>query len=264
MTASSTSVFPSLDRNVLTLTLNRPARANAFNNEMTRALQAALSEAAHNPEVRCVVIAGAGSVFSAGQDLAEMEHAGSISYRAHLQQTYNPLILQLRRIEKPILAVLKGAVAGASLGIALACDMRIAASETKFSVGFLGVGLAPDSAVSLLLPAVVGLGLASELTFLNTPFDVQQALAWGLVNRVVPLDALDSQAAEWAAQLAQGPLRAIGLAKRAFNRAVLPNLENVLDYEAHLQNIAQHGAEHAEGVRAFLEKRPPRFHPDIA
>ncbi len=226
---------------------------------MAKALQAALKNAARDPQIRCVVLAGAGAVFSAGQDLSEVQSAESDSYREHLQRTYNPIILQIRHLEKPVLAALKGAVAGAALGIALACDIRIAAKNTQFTVGFLKVGLVPDSAVSLLLPAVIGLGKAGELAFMNTPFDAEQALIWGLVNRVVPANDLDVLAFQWASELAQGPVRTMGLTKRAYNKAVLPHLEQVLDYEAHLQAIAQHGGEHREGVQAFLEKRKPRF-----
>lgn len=244
---------------VLTLTLNRPERANAFNMEMTRALQRALRAEALDPDVRCVVIRGSGKYFSAGQDLGEMEQVAGESYYRHLQQTYNPLILQIRRLEKPVLASLRGAVAGAALGIALACDLRIAAEGTRFTVGFLGIGLVPDSGVSLFLPLVVGLGRASELAFTNAPFDAAQALDWGVVNRVVPPDDLDAQTAAWAQQLARGPVNAMGLAKRAFNRALLPNLEDVLEYEGQLQAIAQHNPEHHEGIQAFMQKRPPKF-----
>ncbi len=256
----SSVIIQVFEDGVLQLTLNRPERANAFDHEMNVALQKALRAAERDAAVRCVLLKGAGSVFSAGQDLGEMQHAQSeVSYRKHLQQTYNPLIMQLRTMEKPIVAALQGAVAGAALGIALACDLRIAAEGTLFSVGFLGIGLAPDSGVSLLLPAVVGLGIASELAFTNTPFDAQQALGWNLVNHVVPVETLLAQSMALAIQLARGPQQAIGLTKRAFNRAVLSNLESVLDYEAHIQSIAQHGAEHREGVRAFLEKRSPKF-----
>ncbi|MBC8332410.1 MAG: enoyl-CoA hydratase/isomerase family protein [Anaerolineae bacterium] len=256
----SKTVLREFEDGVLRLTLNRPALANAYNHEMNMALQKALRDAARDAAVRSVLLTGAGAAFSSGQDLGEMKQAqGKISYRQHLQQTYNPLILQLRQIEKPIVAALHGAVAGAALGIALACDLRIAAEGTQFTVGFLGIGLAPDSGVSLLLPAVVGLGIASELTFTNKIFDARQALGWNLVNRVVPAEELPAQSMALARELAQGPQQIIGLTKRAFNQAVFPNLESVLDYEAHIQAIAQHSADHQEGVQAFLEKRKPNF-----
>ena len=243
---------------VLTITLNRP-KANALSLEMANELQAALKEAARDHQARCVLLTGEGEVFSAGQDIYEMLQAQEESYRFHLQNTYNPLIVQIRRLEKPVLAAVNGTVAGAALGIALACDLRIASQTARFVVGFLGLGLAPDSAVSLFLPALIGLGRATEFTFSNEPINADQALTWGLVNRVVPPDKLHEQAIAWAATLAKGPARAMGLAKRAFNKAVYPHLELVLDYEAHLQEVAKQGKEHQEGVQAFLEKRPPNY-----
>jgi 2-(1,2-epoxy-1,2-dihydrophenyl)acetyl-CoA isomerase len=228
---------------------------------MSLALQTALSDAANDPEVRCVVLTGSGDFFSAGQDLREFHQAENPSYREHVEETYNPLILQLRRIEKPVLASIRGAVAGAALGIALACDLRIVAEGTRFTVGFLGVGLVPDSAVSLLLPAMIGLSRATELAFSNAPFDAEQAMAWGIANRVVPANDLELETAKWAAQLAQGPIRVMGISKATFNRAILHNLEDVLSFEAKTQSIAQGGYEHQEGVQAFLEKRSPVFNP---
>jgi len=256
---SSDLVLSQLTNNVLTIKLNRPRQANAFIKGMSIALQSVLTDSAEDPEVRCIVLTGVGDFFSAGQDLNEFHNADHISYQEHIGATYNPLVLQLRRIEKPVLASIRGAAAGAALGIALACDLRIVAEGTLFSVGFLGIGLVPDSAVSLLLPAMIGLGRASEFAFSNAPFDAQQALAWGVANRVVPGNELESETARWGLQLAGGPVNTIGLAKRTFNRAVLPNLEDVLSFEARTQAVAQHGFEHQEGVQAFLEKRPPNF-----
>ena len=251
-------VLTELNGGVLTITLNRP-KVNAFNFEMIEAAQAAFKQAERDPLVRCVLLTGRGSVFSAGQDVVEFRQAENLSYRYHLQRTYNPLVVQIRRLEKPVLAAINGAASGAALGLALACDLRLAADTARFVVGFLGIGLVPDSAVSLLLPALIGLGRASEYAFSNAPISAEQALQMGLVNRVAPAAELEAQAAMFAAGLAAGPVGAMGLAKRAFNKAVLPNLEAVLDYEAHLQEIAGHRPEHKEGVSAFLEKRPPQF-----
>lgn len=251
-------VLTQLDAGVFSITLNRP-KANAFNAEMIAATQEAFRQAAREPRARCVLLTGSGTVFSAGQDVREVKEAEDQSFRHHLLHTYNPLVLQIRRLEKPVLAAVNGAVAGAGLGIALACDLRIAAQSARFVVGFQGIGLAPDSAVSLLLPALIGLGRAIEFTFTNQPINSEQALAWGLVNRVVTDEELPGAALAWAQQLASGPVGAYGLAKRDFNKAVLANLEQVLDYEAHIQEIASRGAEHKEGVQAFLEKRPARF-----
>jgi 2-(1,2-epoxy-1,2-dihydrophenyl)acetyl-CoA isomerase len=247
-----------LERGVLRLTLNRP-KVNAFNYELIEAVQGAFKQAQRDAQVRCVLLSGSGSVFSAGQDVSEVKQAEDTSFRRHLQRTYNPLILQIRQLEKPVVAALNGAVSGAALGIALACDLRIAADTARMVVGFLGIGLAPDSGVSLFLPALIGLGRAAEYAFSNAPISAEQALSMGLVNRVVPAAELGAQAFEWAAALAQGPVGAFALTKRAFNKAMLDNLEEVLDYEAHLQDIAGRRAEHREGVRAFLEKRAARY-----
>jgi len=249
-----------LKNGVLTLTLDRPP-VNALDLKTIAELQAAFKQAARDEGVRCVALTGAGATFCAGHDVSEMLAArgGDISYRAHLLATYNPLILQIRQIEKPVVAAVNGPVAGAGLGIALACDMRLAADTARFTVGFTGIGLSLDSGVSLLLPALIGLGRATEFALSNEAISAEQALEWGLVNRLVPAADLESAAAALAASLAAGAVGAFGLAKRSFNRAILPNLEEALDYEAHMQEIASKGAEHREGVAAFLEKRPPKF-----
>jgi 2-(1,2-epoxy-1,2-dihydrophenyl)acetyl-CoA isomerase len=258
MMSTSESLLIVVSERVMGLTLNRPS-ANAMNFEMIASLQAALKQAACDPSVRCVLISGSGNVFSAGQDLQDVQKAQGESYRGHLQRTYNPLIRQIRDLEKPVLAAINGPVAGAALGIALACDLRIAADTARLIVGFSGIGLAPDSAVSLFLPLLAGLGRATQYAFTNDSITADQALSWGLVNKVVPADELSQRAWEMAEHLAQGPIQAMGLTKRAFNKAVLGHLEQVLDYEAHLQDIAGKGNEHQEGVSAFLEKRPPRY-----
>ena len=256
---NSDYIHVSVDGHLMTIVLNHPERANAINEVMIKAMLEAFRQAGQNPDVRAVLLRGMGGVFSAGQDVKEMENAQMFSYRKHLQNTYNPLILTIRRLKKPVMALLDGAVAGAALGIALACDLRIASEDTVITVGFLQLGLIPDSAVTLLLPVHIGLGRAMELSLLNGRIDASTALAWGLVNKVVSSDRIEYEADEWAKKLIGAPIGAIGLTKRAFNRAVLPYLEKVLDYEAHLQEIARTSPEHQEGVQAFLEKRAPKF-----
>jgi 2-(1,2-epoxy-1,2-dihydrophenyl)acetyl-CoA isomerase len=255
--SESDILLSGFQQGVLTISLNRP-KVNALNLELIAALQAAFRQAERDPQARCVLLTGTGSVFSAGQDVSEFAK-GPVSIRYHLLRTYNPLIVQIRRLEKPVVAAINGAVSGAALGLALSCDQRIASDQARFVVGFSGIGLAPDSAVSLLLPALIGLGRATEFTFTNTPFSAEQALAWGLVNRLAPADRLNQEASAWALQLARGPVGAMALAKRDFNKAVLGNLEKVLDYEAYIQDIAGKGSEHAEGVAAFLEKRQAKY-----
>lgn len=243
---------------VQTITLDRP-KANAFNLALVAELSVALKTARRDDAVRAIVLTGSGEIFSAGQDVREFQEVEGESLREHILRTYNPLVMQIRQLEKPILAAVNGAVAGAALGVVLACDLRIAVERATFFVGFLSIGLVPDSAVSLLLPLVIGLGRATEFAFTNQPISARQALEWGLVNRLVPAGELQSEAQKWAEELARGPITAMGLTKRSFNRAVLGNLAEVLDYEAHLQDIAGRREEHKEGVRAFWGKRPPVF-----
>lgn len=243
---------------VMVLTLNRP-KANAFDSAMVAQLQGLLKDAKKDAAVRVVLLKSAGKLFSAGQDVTEFGGGEHLSFRKHLLKNYNPLILQMRQLEKPIIAAIQGATAGAALGIALACDLRIGSPEARFVVGFGGIGLAPDSAVSLMLPTIIGLGRAAQATFFNEPIGTEQALAWGLLNAVVPAEELEKAAWDWAAKLANGPAYAMGISKRDFNKAVLGNLEDVLDYEAHNQEVASQGPDHKEGLAAFLEKREAKY-----
>ena len=253
-----TTILSSLQSGSLILTLNRPERANSFNFEMVSALQSALAEAEQDSQVRCIVITGGGRSFSAGQDISEMKQGNKISYREHLMKTYNPLILQIRRMGKPIVAAVNGPCAGAALGVALACDLRLAKLSAYFVVGFSGIGLAPDSGVSLLLPVYIGLGRAQEYFYSNKLIAAHQAYRWGMVNQVggFNFQALIMQV---AGGLASGPMEAFAAGKQAFNQAVLPNLEAALASEGVLQDQAGRSAEHREGVAAFLEKRSPKF-----
>jgi 2-(1,2-epoxy-1,2-dihydrophenyl)acetyl-CoA isomerase len=257
-TPSSKTISADLKPGFVTLTLNRPERANSFNFEMTTALIDALAQAESDPNVRCVVITGAGKVFSAGQDITEMKQGEKISYREHLNRTYNPLILQIRNMGKPVIAAVNGPCAGAAFGVALACDMRIAHSRAYFVVGFSGIALAPDSGVSLFLPKYIGLGRAQEYFYSNKTITSHLAYQWGLVNQVggFNFNALIQQI---AGRLTAGPQEAFALGKKAFNHAVLPNLEESLQYEGILQEEAGKSDEHREGVAAFLGKRRPRF-----
>jgi 2-(1,2-epoxy-1,2-dihydrophenyl)acetyl-CoA isomerase len=243
---------------IFTISLNHP-KANAISLEMVGLLREAFKKAAQLKQARVVLLRSEGNDFSAGQDIYEMLKAEGASYRKHMLETYNPLILQLRRLALPVIAAIQGTVAGAALGLVLACDLRMASEDARFVVGFIGIGLAPDSAVSLLLPALIGLGRATEATFTNQPISAQQALSWGMVNRVVPAARLQDDASQMAKAIASGPVHAMSLAKRDFNKAILPQLEQVLDYEAHIQEIAHLRAEHKEGVSAFVEKRLPKW-----
>jgi 2-(1,2-epoxy-1,2-dihydrophenyl)acetyl-CoA isomerase len=244
---------------VLTLTFNRPERANAFNLEMTQALQNALVDAEKDSQVRCIVLTGAGKVFSAGQDITEMKRAGGgISYRDHLEKTYNPLILQIRKTGKPVIAAVNGPCAGAAFGIALACDLRIAHSSAYFVVGFSGIALAPDSGVSLLLPKFIGLGRAQEYFYTNRKIPALLAQQWGLVNRVGGFN-YRRVVGQFAEDLARGPREAFAAGKKAFNDAILPDLKEALSREGILQEDLGKSSSHQEAVKAFFEKRMPKY-----
>lgn len=245
---------------VATVTLNRPDVRNAFNDQMAEDLQAALKAAERDAAVRCLVLTGVGAGFSAGQDLGAIRARGeSVSFREHLQNTYHPIVSKLASIEKPVVAAVNGAAAGAGFGIALACDFRYASDKAKFLMAFSGIGLAPDSGTSFFLPRLVGLGRALELAYTNQVVDAPTALSLGLVNKVLPPDQLLPMTLELARKLAQAPTKGLGLTKRAMNFALTATLPEVLDYETHLQEIAGRTADHKEGVAAFLEKRAARF-----
>jgi 2-(1,2-epoxy-1,2-dihydrophenyl)acetyl-CoA isomerase len=243
---------------VATITLNRPQALNAFTPQMNSELQQALKEADEDRSVRCLLLTGAGRAFCTGQDLKGRTPETKGSLGASLRQRYNPIILRLRRTEKISIAAVNGVAAGAGCNLALACDLRVASEEAQFIQAFVRVGLAPDCGGSTILPRLVGLSKALELLLLGEPVDAKEALRIGLVTKVVASNDLLTTARSIAERAARGP-KSLGLIKRAVNRAILPELEAQLEYEAHLQEIAGRSADFDEGVRAFLEKRQPAF-----
>lgn len=249
---------------VATITLNRPDVLNAFTDPMLDALGEALKQAERDPGARCVMITGAGRGFSAGQDLGdvkrrEQEAGHAVSFADHLREKYNPIIRRIRTMEKPILGAVNGVAAGAGASVALACDLRIMSDKASFVLAFSKVGLVPDSGMNYFLPTLLGYTRAFELAATGGRISAEQALAWGVVNRVVAADGFAEAALAWARELAQGPTRALGLTKRAMNRALVTSLDETLDYEAWLQELAGRSADHKEGVAAFLEKRSAQF-----
>jgi 2-(1,2-epoxy-1,2-dihydrophenyl)acetyl-CoA isomerase len=245
---------------LLTVTLNRPERFNALNSAMTQALLAACDQAAQDDTIRALLINAAGNGFCAGQDLREMPlQEGKISFSTHLEAGFNRLVMALRTLEKPVIAAINGVCAGAGLGLALAADIRLASDRASFLPAFSGIGLAPDSGVSWWLPRLIGPARAADLLLTNTPLAAAEALASGLVSRLVPHDQLGEVSLALALKLAAGPTRALGLTKRALNRGLHSSLEEALAYEGVLQDQAGESADFIEGVTAFLQKRPPRF-----
>jgi 2-(1,2-epoxy-1,2-dihydrophenyl)acetyl-CoA isomerase len=250
-------VETSRDGAVLTITLNRPDVLNAFNTELHRGLAAALKEA-RDGGVRAVVITGAGRGFCVGQDLTEFREApGDIGSR--LRGNYHPNIRAIRALEKPVIAAVNGAAAGAGMSLACACDLRIAADSATFVPAFINIGLIPDSGGSYFVTRILGPARAFEWLASGRRLTAAEAHAWGLVSEVVQTDALPSRAAELAAQLADLPTRGVGMTKRLLDHAVTATLEEQLEREAQLQTAATQTEDFKEGVAAFLEKRPPRF-----
>ena len=244
---------------VLTITLNRPDVLNAFNEQMLRELHDTLRHAARDATVRCVVLIGAGRGFCSGQDLRSRAGTTAFSFRESLREGYNPIITQMRTMEKPVIAAVNGVAAGAGCSLALAADMRIASDRASFIEVFARVGLVPDSGSTYLLPRLVGLGKAFEIAYTAEPVDAAEALRLGLVNRVVQHDDLMPHATALAQKLAAGPTRGYGLTKRAINYGLHATLDQALEYEAYLQEIAGRSTDHREGVTAFLEKRQANF-----
>jgi 2-(1,2-epoxy-1,2-dihydrophenyl)acetyl-CoA isomerase len=242
---------------VLTITLNRPDVYNAFNRALHDALAGALDEAA-DPEVRAVVITGAGRGFCSGQDLKEFQQiSGSI--RDRLEETYHPNIRAIRALEKPVIAAVNGAAAGAGLSLACACDVRIASDQASFVPGFIGIGLVPDSGGTWFIHRLLGYARAFEWMVSNRRLSADEARIWGLVSEVVPAERFEKRVedlAEWYAGL---PTRAVAMTKQLFEHAFTASLEEQLELEAELQEAATASEDFGEGVQAFLDKRLPAF-----
>jgi 2-(1,2-epoxy-1,2-dihydrophenyl)acetyl-CoA isomerase len=245
------------DGAVLTITLNRPEVLNAINGAVQTGLAAALEEA-DSDDVRSLVITGAGRGFCVGQDLGELRE-GDRDIAGLLRARWNRHVLGLRGLEKPVLAAVNGAAAGAGLSLACACDVRVAADSAAFVPAFVNVGLVPDTGGSWLVPRLLGYARAFEWMCSGRKIGAEEALAWGLVSEVVAGDGVLPRTQERAAELAALPTRAIAMTKRLFERAASSSLGDQLELEAQLQVAATRTEDFAEGVAAFLEKRDPRF-----
>jgi 2-(1,2-epoxy-1,2-dihydrophenyl)acetyl-CoA isomerase len=241
--------------------LNRPERLNSFNQVMHVALKEALTDAEADPECRALLLTGVGRGFCAGQDLSErMVKPGEKIVLGETQDKfYNPLVRKLRSIRFPVVAAVNGVAAGAGANVALACDIVLAARSAKFIQAFAKIGLVPDAGGSWLLPHLVGAARARGLALLAEPLPAETAESWGLIWKAVDDDLLMHDAERLCAYFAMAPTYGLSLIKRALNAAETNDFETQLDLERDLQRDAGFSPDYMEGVRAFMEKRPPRF-----
>lgn len=244
---------------VATLMLNRPDVYNALNDEITFELQDALKAVAKDDQVRVVVLTGEGKAFCSGQDLKAAQGDQKRSFLQSLHKRYNPIIRAMRTLPKPIVCRLNGVAAGAGCSLALACDIIVASEEATLIEVFINIGLVPDSGSSYFLPRLTGMAKAFELCSMGTRVKADQALALGLVNKVVPANQLDQAVKEYTDYYAQAPTKAIGLIKKMLAKSATSSLDEMLDYETYCQEIAGSTHDYREGVKAFLEKRKPNF-----
>ncbi|HEY8655917.1 MAG TPA: enoyl-CoA hydratase-related protein [Candidatus Limnocylindria bacterium] len=251
------------DGGLAIITLDRPAVLNAFDEAMTRALAAAVADVGADRAVRAVVITGAGRAFSAGQDLrdraAALESGAELHLGDELRRRYHPLIAQIRRMRKPVIAAANGVVAGAALGLVAACDVRVAAASASFRAAWSRVGLVPDAGSAFFLPRLIGWGRAIDFIIGGEPVSSAEALRIGLVTRVWPDEEFAAAWRTYARGVAAGATEAYALSKEGLNAAWDHDLDAFLEVEAGLQDRAGRSHDYAEGVQAFLAKRPASF-----
>ena len=256
------SVLVSIDSGVLSITLNRPEKLNAFNPDVHKLLRAAVERAAEDAQVRAVLLTGAGRGFCAGQDLSERDvspGAAPIDLAVSLGSNYNPLIRKMRELPKPIVCAVNGVAAGAGANLALACDLVLAARSASFIQSFSRIGLVPDSGGTYFLPRLVGAARAMGLALLADKLSAEDAERIGLIWKMVEDEALMKEAQEVAARLAAGPTKGYGLLKKALYASGGNSLDAQLDLERDLQREAGLSGDYREGVAAFKGKRKPAF-----
>ena len=242
-----------------TITLDRPDALNALTIPMKLELLAAFRSVGRDRSVRAVVLTGSGRAFCAGQDLKERLAPDAPPLTEEVRERYNPIIRAMRDLDQPIVGAINGVAAGAGASLAFACDLRVAADTASFALAFGRIGLVPDSGATWFLPRLVGPAKAAELALLAEPLSAADAERFGLVARVVPASDVMSEARAIAARLVSLAPQALALTKHALDRTWSRDLATALDEEAYLQGLAGATADHAEGIAAFVEKRPPRF-----
>jgi 2-(1,2-epoxy-1,2-dihydrophenyl)acetyl-CoA isomerase len=249
-----------------TVELNRPDRLNAWNAQFAADLNAAIREVTDDPEVRAVLITGAGRAFSSGADLKESagqadagDEQGAPDVYTILTERYHPLITGIRRMPKPVIAAVNGPAAGIGLSLALACDLVVAAESAYFQLAFVNIGLVPDGGSSVFVPARVGFARAAELAMLGERLDARKAVDWGLINQVFPDEEFAARTGALLDRLAAGATRSYAGTKRQLNQWMYQHMDDQLEFEAGIQREMAGSADFAEGVAAFTQKRPPKF-----
>jgi 2-(1,2-epoxy-1,2-dihydrophenyl)acetyl-CoA isomerase len=244
---------------VLKLSLNRPDKFNSFNRAMALELQQQLDKAASDDSVRCVLLTGEGKAFCAGQDLSEAIDPQGPGIKNIVEEHYNPIILKIRNLEKPVVCAVNGVAAGAGANIALACDVVVAAQSASFIQAFSKIGLIPDSGGTFFLPRIVGFQKALALAMLGDKVTATDALQMGMIYKLFADESLQIEALQLAETLANMPTKALGLTKKLFNQSLFNSLEKQLQAEGVEQIKAASTHDYQEGVNAFLEKRKPVF-----
>jgi 2-(1,2-epoxy-1,2-dihydrophenyl)acetyl-CoA isomerase len=240
------------------ITLNRPEKYNAFNREMALLMQQKLDECKRK-EIRCVYITGMGKAFSAGQDLDEVVDPNGPDITKILSEHYNPIIRQIRKLEKPVVAAVNGVAAGAGANIALCCDVVVASNSASFLQAFSKIGLIPDSGGTYILPRLIGWQKASALMMLGEKVSAQDAERMGMLYKVFSDDVFQQEAMNIAITLSQMPTKALALTKQILNSSMVNNYDDQLHDEELYQERAGTTEDYKEGVKAFLEKRRPNF-----
>ncbi|WP_316571257.1 enoyl-CoA hydratase-related protein [Neobacillus sp. YIM B06451] len=239
------------------ITLNRPDKLNAFTAQLNKDVASAVRTAARESSVRAIVITGAGRAFCSGQDLGDVDE--NTDYSDVLRKLYNPMVMEIEKCEKPIVAAVNGVAAGAGMSLALACDFRILSEKASFLQAFIHVGLVPDAGNLYYLPRLVGHAKALELAVLGEKIGADEAFRIGLATKVVTVDQFFDETSAFADRLAAMPTKAIGLIKRNLKASWESGIEQFLDRDAQSQRIASLTGDHKEGVQAFLEKRKAVF-----
>jgi 2-(1,2-epoxy-1,2-dihydrophenyl)acetyl-CoA isomerase len=258
--SNNQTVLCETNNSIATITLNRPERLNAINDQLIKGLLKALEDVAADNTIRVILLTGAGRGFCAGQDLIAFRgQQAETEINQRLIRHYRPVIKLLHTIEKPIIAAVNGVAAGAGASLALACDLRIMSTEATLLQAFSNIGLIPDAGSSWFLVRLVGYSRAFEIAIEGEHISAERCLELGLANRLADPDNLMAEAQTWAEKLAQRPTFALGLTKRAMNRALTSTLMQAIEHEAHLQQMASESEDFVEGINAFFEKRAPVF-----